>query len=87
MLLAGATVTHAPKNITIDKIATTVTRNELVVGLEIRDNLGKPLYSFEKVSGAKSVTRSGTVYHRGEVVGGITFSLSNAFYEKNRRHF
>ncbi len=71
----------------VEQIAVTVTRNELVVGLEIRDNAGAPLYAFERENRARSVVRTGTIYHGSTKVGEVSFALSNMFYEKNRRQF
>ncbi|WDP91667.1 MAG: response regulator [Desulfobacter sp.] len=71
----------------VKQIAVTMTRNELVVGLEIRDLANKILYSSGSLSAPDRVGRTGAIYYQGEPVGQVRFAMGNLVYEKKRRQF
>ena len=69
----------------IKMIARTVTQNELIIKLTIKDSSGKYLFSHDKRHDLDLVNRTGKIYHEGYFIGEIDISMTKYFYQKSNR--
>lgn len=69
----------------INVIGKTISQNEPVVKIVIKDGFGRVAYSMEKENLVGSVDRAGRIFHRGWYVGEVFISLTTHFYEKNNQ--
>ncbi|SDP60135.1 two-component system sensor histidine kinase NtrB [Desulforhopalus singaporensis] len=67
----------------IKMIGKTISQNEPIAHIIIKDHFGRVAYSMEKKDLERSVYRSGTIYHNGAYVGEVALSLSIRFYQKD----
>nr|WP_319392580.1 response regulator [uncultured Desulfobacter sp.] len=72
----------------VEQIAVTMIRNQLVVGLEIRDISGQILYSSGKLSPpGRVVARTGDVVYQGQRLGQVKFVMDDMGYKHKRHQF
>lgn len=69
----------------ISVIGKTISQNEPVVRIIIKDGFGRVAYSMEKEGLVGSVDRSAPIFHRGWYVGEVFISLTTRFYEENNQ--
>lgn len=67
----------------IELIGKAFTQNELIIHLIIKDSYGEELYLYSKENYVSGVQRTGEVYHKGEFIGVVEFSLTKELYQKN----
>lgn len=64
---------------TIRAIGTTFFQNELVVNLKIINEFGETYFNMEKEHGVDLLHHSSKIFHRGEYLGEINFSLTKRY--------
>ena len=70
----------------ISIIGKTISQNEPVARITIKDSFGRIAYSMEKQGLVGSVDRSARIFHRKWYVGEVFISLTTQFYEENNQN-
>lgn len=66
-------------------VGTTISQNELVVQLTIKDYFGRIAYSYANPKRSGSITRSARVLHNNDFVGEVFISLTDEYRERKNR--
>lgn len=66
-------------------IGETISQNELVATLIIKDSFGQTIYEMMREPQSNTVKRAGNVFHEGTQVGHIEVSLTQRFYHQSSR--
>ncbi|MGD9364394.1 MAG: response regulator [Desulfobacteraceae bacterium] len=66
-------------------IGETISQNELVATLIVKDSFGQTIYEMMREPQSDTVNRAGNVFHEGTQVGHIEVSLTQRFYHQSSR--